>query len=954
MRTRNWSIRSKIIALVTVPLTALLALWIFATVLTAGPAFNLLSARTLLDTVGHPGEALVGELQRERRLTVAFLASTAAQPTALDAQRAVTDRAVATFRRSATGPDAQQAASQTLRTRIAELIADLDGLAGNRAQVDLRQLDPVAAQRLYNTIVDAGFQLFTATATFNDELIDRQVRALTTVGRGQEYLSRTDSLLAGADAAGRLTADLRHELLQSIATARFLLADGVADLPPADRAAFQRLSAGPAFSRLRQMQDVLVETGQVGQKSPVGGTDWQPVYDSSTEQLRAFELAAADSLAQRATPLAMRVLGRLGAAGILGLVAVAASIFVSVRVGRSLVGRLIRLRGEALEMAGERLPGVIRRLQRGEAVDVDVETPPLEYGRDEIGQLGHAFNEVQRTAVQSAVEEANVRRGINEVFLNIARRSQTLLHRQLALLDKMERRETEPRELEDLYRVDHLATRMRRHAEDLVILAGAAPGRGWRNPVPVIDVIRGAISEVEDYKRIDIRSVESSAVLGRAVGDVIHLLAELLENAASFSPPHTRVEVIGQILPNGYALEVEDRGLGMTAEAIEDANRRLLEPPDFDPADSARLGLFVVAQLAGRHGVRVSLRPSAYGGVTAVVLIPGELVTAAPPGPGQPALPAGPSPADKAWDRPLVGSGTQDPARRSLAALQWQGAEELRSITVTGRPVTLDGTVAGAEPDDDAEAGHDAEPVLDGGAAPGGEADQPRTAGGGPSRSAVVDGLSADGLVRRRRTAPRRAPQRNGATVLPAGLERPDPLLRPGPGRPGTGPGRPSTEHPGGNGRSGTAGVPLSAAPDADAAVEPSSLDGLPRRVRQANLVPQLREPAAPLAAVPARSPERVRDLMSALQRGTIRGRQAAAGAPRRAGDPPAVPVQPAAPAEAGAPEDKGFSEAATVLLPAVRDTAGPDQTSAPPPGAGDGGGTATQDDHGNRPEKDA
>ena len=149
---------------------------------------------------------------------------------------------------------------------------------------------------------------------------------------------------------------------------------------------------------------------------------------------------------------------------------------------------------------------------------------------------------------------------------------------------------------------------MRRHAEDLVILAGAAPGRGWRNPVPVIDVVRGAISEVEDYKRVDISAVDPSAVVGRAVGDVIHLLAELIENATSFSPPHTRVQVVGQVVPNGYVVEIEDRGLGMTAEAIAEANRRLLEPPDFDPADSARLGLFVVAQLAARHGIRVQLR----------------------------------------------------------------------------------------------------------------------------------------------------------------------------------------------------------------------------------------------------------------------------------------------------------------------------------------------------------
>src|SRR5215213_9691172 len=150
----------------------------------------------------------------------------------------------------------------------------------------------------------------------------------------------------------------------------------------------------------------------------------------------------------------------------------------------------------------------------------------------------------------------------------------------------------------DVCSSDLLATRMRRHAEDLVILAGAAPGRGWRNPVPLIDVVRGAISEVEDYKRIDIRSVETAAVLGRAVGDVIHLLAELLENATSFSPPQTRVEVSGHVLPSGYAVEIEDRGLGMSPQALDEANRKLIESPAFDPADSARLGLFVVAQLA--------------------------------------------------------------------------------------------------------------------------------------------------------------------------------------------------------------------------------------------------------------------------------------------------------------------------------------------------------------------
>jgi len=897
MRTRNWSIRSKILAMVLVPLTALLALWIFATSLTVGPAFNLLSARTLLDTVGNPGEVLVGDLQKERRLSVEFLAVPTAQPTRLNTQRAATDRAAAEFRRTAGGSDAQDAASATLRSRISQVFTDLDALRANRSHIDRREVDVVGAEGFYNNVIDAGFGMFAATATFNDERVDREVRALTTVGRGQEYLSRADSLLAAATAAGKVEPTVRDELIEALGTSSFLLNDGVTDLPEQDRTAFQQLSNGAAFGRIRQLQNTLIRQSRPGAVSPVSAADWQLSYDTTAQQLRAFEINATDSLATRARPLAINVLIRLGLAGVVGLLALIVSVWISIRVGRSIVRRLIRLRGEALEMAGERLPTVVRRLQRGEDVDVAVETPPLEYGQDEIGELGRAFNEVQRTAVQSAVEEAGVRRGINEVFLNIARRSQTLLHRQLALLDRMEHRETGPDELEDLYRVDHLATRMRRHAEDLVILAGAAPGRGWRNPVPVIDVIRGAISEVEDYKRIDIRGAEPSAIVGRAVGDVIHLLAELLENAASFSPPQTRVQVTGQVLPNGYAIEIEDRGLGMYPEAIDAANRKLLEPPDFDPTDSARLGLFVVAQLANRHGIRVSLRPSAFGGVTAIALIPGELVTS---GIGAAALPAGTVGADQAWDRPLVGSGTDDPTRRSLAALQWPATEELRSVTVNGAVAAGElihrphGTPPAPLPVGPLPVGP--LPVGPMPTAPGPVPVGPVPTGG-PAPSSVVEGLSAEGLAQRRRTAPRRTPP-------PGRRARPEQLAE-----------------------TAAALSPKHATPSAE--------DGLPRRVRQASLAPQLRAPVEEeVDTVPSRSPEQVRSLMSALQRGTARGRRAAAGVDPDASastDPRSgegVELWHLADGRDNAPG--GFSEAATVVFPVVQNRAEPTGSDAP------------------------
>lgn len=1035
MKKRYWSIRSKIIVLAAVPLTALLALWLFATALTAGPAFTLLSARTVLDNVGNPGIELVGQLQRERLFSVEYLSSTGPPSPALLQQRSATDRAIANFRGLAEGAAARDATSDALRGRIDQFLVQLESLTGNRGHVDRRAMDPIGAQGLYSSVISAGFQTFAATATFNDEQVDGELRALTTVGHGQEFLSRVDSLVGGATAAGRFTPELRGQLVQDVGTARFLLDRGVEDMAESDRAAFADLRGGTAYDRLDNLLDQLVRQSRDGNATPVSSGQFRPAYVEVAQELREFEVAATDSLTDRARPVAERVLVRLGLAALLGLITFAFSVYLSVRVGRSIVGRLRRLHSEAREMAAERLPTVVRRLQRGEDVDVDVETPPLEYGRDEIGQLGQAFNDVQRTAVQSAVEEANVRRGLNEVFLNIARRSQTLLHRQLALLDRMERRETEPQELEDLYRVDHLATRMRRHAEDLVILAGAAPGRGWRNPVPVIDVVRGAISEVEDYKRVDIRSVESASVLGRAVGDVIHLLAELLENAASFSPPHTRVQVSGQVLPNGYGIEIEDRGLGMTPEAIDEANRRLIEPPDFDPADSARLGLFVVAQLAQRHGIRVSLRASAFAGVTAMVLVPGDLIATAPIA----ALPSGAS----SGERPLVGSGSDDPSRPSLAALQWQGTEELHQVTATGRP------------------------IIEGTARPGPEPHRPvrgsaSTAGdtvSGPSPSSVAEGFSADGLIQRRRIRPTEpaaaaAPESTASADLAAtSAELTSRNASPPPGTPTTesaqrndsptqaiptqregrragaaptqrsvprnsAPVMPTSAAPlypaPAPAPTGSPAIPTSAAPmfaaptspppsgsstatsgsssalsgsseaaSGSSAADGSTEDGLPRRVRQANLAPQLRRAAGeqPVEEEPAqlRSPEQVRSIMSALQLGTTRGRIDASryvatkdvtqsDSPAATGD---GKRQRNAPSDTdsvsedrsnaddtgidGRLSDASFADAATVSFPAIVDLAFARGEASPGDGQDAGNRAAgSGSDNVTRPEEDA
>jgi signal transduction histidine kinase len=921
MRSRNWSIRSKIIAMVAVPLSALLAIWIFATVVTAGPAFTLLNARDAVQKLGDPGLRLIAQLQRERHFSAIYQATTRPAKTELGRERDTTDQIIDEFRRAA----ADTEMTEDLRVEVDEFLVKIDELEPLRQEVDERRTSFLYLAQKYDTIIELAFDVSRTAAVFFHERVDREVRGLIATFRGLEYLSRIDALLAGANAGGRIDNKTRETLIEYIGVERYLLRSGVSDMPESSRDDYARLVIHPTFIDLDILQNKLLAQNYAGGAPPVSGTQWQHAYDYASQELRLFGERGISQVSKDATPFAVDILGKLGLAALLGLVALGASVYVSVRLGRSLVGRLIRLRRDAIELASERLPSVVGRLRHGEMVDVDSETPPLEYGQDEIGQLGRAFNEVQRTAVQSAVEEANVRRGINEVFLNIARRSQTLLHRQLSLLDKMERREADPRELEDLYRVDHLATRMRRHAEDLVILAGAAPGRGWRNPVPVIDVVRGAISEVEDYKRVDIRTIASSSLVGRSVGDVIHLLAELIENAASYSPPHTRVQVTGQALPNGYAVEIEDRGLGMTQEAITEANRRLVQPPDFDPADSARLGLFVVAQLAQRHNIRVSLRASPYGGVTAVVLVPSDLVAGS-------------------------GGGSDDPAD-GPSALEWSGSGELPQISGTGhRPAPDEVPAIAAAP---AEA-----PSLNG---------HHRTAPEitGPAPSTVAAELSAEGLVQRRRvrkpTLP--APAVNGSAEADTAIDRSllDELAAGLPVAPravprNSAPAAPVEVEPDPSEVTQVIATPAEvAAAEEKTAVIPGETtgeiigdDGLPRRVRQANLAPQLRKPVVdPEPTAPARSPEQVRSLMSALQTGTKRGRADAArtepaGSAPQAGE------------HATQPDDVTITDAATVSFPASADPAAGGEKAPSGPEAGVNGDHADGPGENLMLEKDA
>ncbi|WP_344958661.1 sensor histidine kinase, partial [Actinomadura miaoliensis] len=625
---RKRPIRLRITALLVVPLASLIALWVFAANLTLGPAFDKYDFSTTYEKIVQPGLYLVNQLQQERSLSVVAMSGRDAQSRQrLGAQRARVNAVQQVFRRSALSRDATDAAKPETEQRLAEALRWLDRLPQYRSRVDAGDAGVLEVIDDYSAVLDKVIQVFSDLVLVNDLAIFEQGRALIGMGNARAYMLREDALIAAAQLRdGRLTAAEHLAFVQWAAAGRREFDAGLADLDGATRAPLQQLADSPEYRRYRAAETAVVNSS--GGRLPAEAASWR----ATTAQLsRVWEQRLTQSSAalnDLAEPIGDRIVRRLVLAGGFGLLAVVASVVLSLLAARGLSRELRGLQRAALDLATDRLPRVVARLRRGEEVDVEAEAPPLVIGRTrEVSRVGEAFTEVQYTAIDTAVREAYLRQGISRVFLNVAWRSQSLLHRQLHMLDEMERRTSDPEVLADLFRLDHLTTRMRRHAEGLVILSGATPARGWSRPVHVEDVLRAAVAEVEDYTRVEVVVVSAGAALiGEVVADVVHLLAELIENATVFSPAPTEVLVRGEMGANGFAVDVIDRGIGLDQSELDALNLRLARPPEFDLAVTDRLGLFVVGRLAGRHGIRVALQPSLYGGVSAVVLIPRTLI----------------------------------------------------------------------------------------------------------------------------------------------------------------------------------------------------------------------------------------------------------------------------------------------------------------------------------------
>jgi signal transduction histidine kinase len=872
MRSGKRSVRVKVFLLLLVPLVSVIALWAFAAGVTVNDARRQVRTNAILNNLVLPFAAVQSQLTPESLLSVVAMGTRlTGDRQALAAQRARTDGALGQLRAKLGSDKVRGATSAAVRQELSDFVQRMSRLAEIRATVNSGTASRLRVISGYADFTDAAAKIqedIGAASLVDVELFHKTVPLYAT-GVGVDELSQELAIVVGAVSAGARSLDQAETaaFAQAVYGRRLVLEKLVAArVSPDLGTAMRDVVASSAYATLTLLEDRLVAT---------------PPGSPFTVDVRAFQAAGsavgtaygtatqplAQKLADQASSAGRGVVLRLGLAGGLGLVGVVLSLLLSFRFGRRLTRELTGLQGAARDLADRRLPGVIERLRRDEPVNVDVEAPPLEIGETaEVARVGEALTTVQRTAIEAAIGEAKLRGGVRQVFLNLARRSQSLLHRQLTMLDAMERKTSDPDALEELFRLDNLTTRMRRHAEGLIILSGSSPARAWSTPVRVVDVVRAAIAEVESYSRVRVFMLSDVSLQGSVVADVTHLIAELVENAASFSPPHTQVRVRAQTVGNGFAIEIEDGGLGLNREQLADVNDRLARPPDFDLADTDRLGLFVVAQLAIRHGIRVTLRPSPYGGTTAIVLLPPHLMA----------------------HEALAGAPDADGRGRARTPNRRRPGSEL-DAQLAGRHRGVAGFVQRtrelhppapppAEPPPPRQSPEWRSNGQDHGAGNGRDAGQEAARDGGWDRQGAGGGwdhAAADHAAADHAAADHAAADHAAADHAAVDHAAADHGAGGNAASAGAGPA--ADGDLAGAEWAGT-GFDVWASTES-AGTSAGTHAGLPRRVRRASLAPQLRESPAPGAdelqqgTEAARSPEQARSLMNSLQHGWQRGR---------------------------------------------------------------------------------
>ncbi|MFF0488729.1 nitrate- and nitrite sensing domain-containing protein [Nocardia sp. NPDC004068] len=625
IRFRPPGIRARVLAIALVPGAAL---FLVCTVTVAALTAHAATVRDWSGyraTVIEPLLGFVGAVQDERTASMLTVARAPAATADLRARREALDAALAeTVRISASAQHLDGAGISRFSVEFGALISRLpavrqavDGHTTNLAEVDDFYTRLVAA------IADGG-QESTVHTSPDNALVAAEVTG-TALLRASDTHARMVAHIAAGLVDGPLDPAARRTVTQLEGGYRQQLDMLAPHLLPEVEAEYRELTRAPEWSLLDGAHAALAADGTL----PLPADRWlaaeRTVRAHLVELLRhQYRLSVAAS-----RDIADHSFNRTLAVGTAIVLATLVAVAFAVLLANRLVRRLRALRAASLAMARDGLPAILARLHRGETVDVSEASTAADRGADEIGELADAFAIAQRTAIDAAVGEARTREGFNKVFLDIAFRSQALVRRQLDVLDVAEAEQLDPEHLEMLFRLDHLATRARRNAENLLILGGRQPGRRWREPVGLEEIVRGAAAETEGFARVHTVRLPVAGVVGPAVADLLHLLAELIDNAATFSPPECPITVHGTMAGRGLVVEIVDQGLGIVAEERGRLNEMLREPPEFHEmalAGRRQLGMFVVSRLAARHDISVRLTESVYGGITAIALLPWDII----------------------------------------------------------------------------------------------------------------------------------------------------------------------------------------------------------------------------------------------------------------------------------------------------------------------------------------
>ncbi|WP_330287550.1 sensor histidine kinase [Streptomyces sp. NBC_00576] len=631
---RNWRISTRLVSLLALPVVAATSLGALRISDNMDDIQQLDNMRLLTDITKQATE-LSAALQEERDQSAGPLANGASgNDIGIKGVRDKTDRALANF---IDGSEEIDAASKSgtlsgVRDSLVGLVGELSNLSEIRSNAYEDRNNSTQTVESYHRLVTQLLDLSQdmAEATSNPEIITR-TRSLAAFSSAKEYASIQRAVIAAAlpedpKKFGKLTENDRLYAESALSSQdseldsfKSIYGDGAEDLLKTIDDGSPTITAADLYAkRILQSKEGIQGLQKRSWK------DWVDQDSAKIQQMKVIELTLLNDMEQKARELRNDAEQEAIISGALILLVLGVSLVGAFVVARSMIRSLRRLQDTATKVAQDRLPELVKQLSESDPQDVDTSVESVGvHSRDEIGQVAAAFDDVHREAVRLAAEQALLRGNVNAMFTNLSRRSQGLIQRQLSLISELESREADPDQLSSLFKLDHLATRMRRNGENLLVLAGEEPGRRWTRPVPLVDVLRAAASEVEQYERIELSSVPTTEVAGRVVNDLVHLLAELLENATSFSSPQTKVKVTGHALPDGRVLiEIHDTGIGLSPEDLAAINERLAAPPTVDVSVSRRMGLFVVGRLSQRHGIRIQLRPSDSGGTTALVMLP--------------------------------------------------------------------------------------------------------------------------------------------------------------------------------------------------------------------------------------------------------------------------------------------------------------------------------------------